>query len=92
LDDRRANRIRDHAREGVAPSRQLTSPERLDSLSRIPVPTITRIPGRPGQTCDGWSRREFLRVGGAGLLGLFLIGAFGSGWVANILISQRPRR
>jgi tetratricopeptide (TPR) repeat protein len=27
-----------------------------------------------------------------GLIGLFLLGAFGSGWVANILIAQRPRR
>jgi len=30
------------------------------------------IPGTPGSTCDGFSRREFLRVGGAGLLGLTL--------------------
>jgi hypothetical protein len=30
------------------------------------------IPGTPGSTCDGWSRREFLRVGGVGLLGLSL--------------------
>ena len=30
------------------------------------------IPGRPGATCDGMSRRELLRVGGAGLLGLSL--------------------
>src|SRR5258708_4590773 len=30
------------------------------------------IPGRSGSTCDGFSRREFLRVGGAGLLGLSL--------------------
>src|SRR5438093_169301 len=30
------------------------------------------IPGFPGRTCDGWSRREFLRVGGAGILGLSL--------------------
>src|SRR5665213_4410156 len=30
------------------------------------------IPGRPGATCDGMSRREMLRVGGAGLLGLSL--------------------
>ena len=30
------------------------------------------IPGRPGATCDGISRRELLRVGGAGLLGLSL--------------------
>jgi hypothetical protein len=28
----------------------------------------------------------------AGLLGMFLLGAIGSGWVANILIAQRPRR
>jgi len=30
------------------------------------------IPGRPGQNCDGFSRRELLRVGGAGLIGLSL--------------------
>lgn len=30
------------------------------------------IAGKPGSTCDGWSRREFLRVGGAGLFGLSL--------------------
>ena len=30
------------------------------------------IPGGVGRTCDGISRREFLRVGGAGLLGLTL--------------------
>src|SRR5437762_12213203 len=30
------------------------------------------IPGRPIRTCEGWSRRELLRVGGAGLLGLNL--------------------
>src|SRR5215204_3722359 len=30
------------------------------------------IPGRPGATCDGVSRRELLRVGGAGLMGLSL--------------------
>jgi len=30
------------------------------------------IPGKPGSTCDGFSRREFLRVGGAGLAGLSL--------------------
>lgn len=30
------------------------------------------IPGRQGATCDGISRRELLRVGGAGLLGLNL--------------------
>ena len=30
------------------------------------------IPGLPGATCDGMSRRELLRVGGAGLLGLSL--------------------
>src|SRR5713226_3979194 len=28
------------------------------------------IPGQPGSTCDGFSRREFLRVGGAGILGV----------------------
>src|SRR5438552_7456716 len=30
------------------------------------------IPGRSGATCDGVSRRELLRVGGAGLLGVTL--------------------
>jgi len=30
------------------------------------------IPGTPGSTCDGFSRRELLRVGGAGLMGLSL--------------------
>src|SRR3954470_19838726 len=30
------------------------------------------IPGRPGSTCDGFSRRELIRVGGAGLFGLTL--------------------
>src|SRR5437870_3843785 len=28
------------------------------------------IPGRLGRLCDGWSRREFIRVGAAGLMGL----------------------
>lgn len=30
------------------------------------------IPGKSGSTCDGFSRREFLRVGGAGVLGVSL--------------------
>src|SRR5262245_3844020 len=30
------------------------------------------IPGQPGSTCDGWSRREFLRVGGMGMVGVSL--------------------
>src|SRR6266568_2195502 len=30
------------------------------------------IPGRPVRTCEGWSRRELMRIGGAGLLGLNL--------------------
>jgi hypothetical protein len=30
------------------------------------------IPGRPGATCEGWSRRELMRVGGIGLMGLTL--------------------
>jgi hypothetical protein len=30
------------------------------------------IPGNTGKTCDGWSRREFLRIGGAGVLGMSL--------------------
>jgi hypothetical protein len=34
------------------------------------------IPGVSGSTCDGFSRREFLRVGGAGLFGLSLADIF----------------
>src|SRR5947209_9429664 len=34
--------------------------------------TMLSIPGKSGATCDGVSRRELLRVGGAGLLGLTL--------------------
>src|SRR6266571_3787024 len=34
------------------------------------------IPGKPGSTCDGFSRREFLRVGGAGMLGISLADIF----------------
>jgi len=30
------------------------------------------IPGKPGRTCDGWSRRELMRVGGLSLLGVSL--------------------
>ncbi len=30
------------------------------------------IPGLSGSTCDGYSRRELLRVGGAGFIGLSL--------------------
>ena len=30
------------------------------------------IPGLSGATCDGFNRREFMRLGGAGLLGLSL--------------------
>jgi hypothetical protein len=30
------------------------------------------IPGKKGRTCDGWTRRELLRVGGAAMLGLSL--------------------
>lgn len=30
------------------------------------------IPGQPGSTCDGFSRRELLRIGGAGLFGVSL--------------------
>lgn len=30
------------------------------------------IPGTPGSTCDGFSRREFLRVGGLGMMGISL--------------------
>ena len=35
------------------------------------IPMIS-IPGQYGATCDGFSRREFLRIGGAGLAGLSL--------------------
>jgi hypothetical protein len=28
------------------------------------------IPGRPGRTCEGWSRRELLRAGGLSLIGM----------------------
>jgi tetratricopeptide (TPR) repeat protein len=41
---------------------------------------------QPGETAKA------LRASGGLLFGLFFIGAIGSGWVANILISQRPRR
>ena len=34
------------------------------------------IPGESGSTCDGFSRREFLRLGGAGLIGLSLADIF----------------
>src|SRR5687768_8628267 len=34
--------------------------------------SMLSIPGRSGATCDGMSRRELLRVGGAGLLGVSL--------------------
>ncbi|MCA1594846.1 MAG: DUF1501 domain-containing protein [Chloroflexi bacterium] len=30
------------------------------------------IPGKAGRLCDGWSRREFLRVGGAAMMGMSL--------------------
>src|SRR5437867_7524068 len=30
------------------------------------------IPGQPGSTCDGFSRREFLRIGGMGMAGISL--------------------
>ena len=30
------------------------------------------IPGQPGSTCDGFSRREFLRIGGMGMAGITL--------------------
>src|SRR5689334_9328336 len=30
------------------------------------------IPGQSGSTCDGFSRREFLRVGGLGMAGISL--------------------
>src|SRR5262249_26386030 len=30
------------------------------------------IPGKRGRLCDGWTRRELLRIGGAAMLGLSL--------------------
>ena len=30
------------------------------------------IPGQSGSTCDGFSRREFLRIGGMGMAGITL--------------------
>ena len=30
------------------------------------------IPGQSGSTCDGFSRREFLRIGGMGMAGISL--------------------
>ena len=30
------------------------------------------IPGKSGATCDGFSRREFLRIGGMGMAGISL--------------------
>ena len=30
--------------------------------------TMLSIPGQPGATCDGYTRRELLRVGGMGLM------------------------
>jgi len=30
------------------------------------------IPGRPIRTCEGFSRRDFMKVGGVSLLGLSL--------------------
>ncbi len=36
--------------------------------------------------------RSMAAKSGFGLIGLFLLGAVGSGWVANVLISQRPKR
>ena len=39
------------------------------------------IPGRPVRNCDGWSRRELMRIGGATLLGLNLPEFFS--WKAN---------
>ena len=30
------------------------------------------VPGKKGRVCDGWTRRELLRVGGCAMLGLSL--------------------
>ncbi len=42
------------------------------------------IPGRPGANCDGFSRREMLRIGGAGLLGISLANLLRLEAVANV--------
>lgn len=31
------------------------------------------VPGKLGKTCDGWTRREFMRVGGAAMLGSLML-------------------
>ena len=33
---------------------------------------MLNIPGRPQRVCSGWTRRQILQAGGAGLLGLSL--------------------
>ena len=50
------------------------------------------IPGRPGATCEGMSRRELMRVGGAGLLGLGLADflALEATAIAPLHNSRRP--
>src|SRR5207247_1071730 len=48
-------------------------PAQQSGVSIQPIGEIMiSIPGKPGSTCDGFSRREFLRVGGAGMLGISL--------------------
>ena len=34
--------------------------------------SMISIPGQSGSTCDGFSRREFLRIGGLGMAGISL--------------------
>src|SRR5437870_4371966 len=52
------------------PAAKMAAPRGIIS-AKEPQSMLT-IPGRPVRTCEGWSRRELLRVGGAGLLGLNL--------------------
>jgi hypothetical protein len=37
---------------------------------------MLNIPGRPGRTCEGPTRRELMRIGSLGLAGLHLPGFF----------------
>src|SRR5438046_1763808 len=48
------------------------------------------IPGKKGRTCDGWTRRELLRVGGAAMLGLSLPEFLSMEALANAAPSAAP--
>ena len=47
---------------------------------------------RGTRDCQGWRRREFLRVGGLGLFGLSLGGWMGSGWMGSGLAAAERLR